>query len=280
MKLRNKIKLAVSLLVILTLFSVPASSCFSLNDKDYSGDISGFAKGITEISPVAYQSEKEEMNKNENKDEETNTNEQKETEEMEEEVLTETPSEAETSETEVHTNENLYIEDTLLLGNSLVVGIESVSQNKPEVISEIGLNLTGMKKYYNKIKNTDFKNVIIEMGTNELGWDDVKFKTHYQNLIDFIKEINEECSIFLVSIPPVSKEKSQSNNTYTNKNVKRLNAAVKSLCEENDLKYIDCSNFFGEELSANMTGDGIHLNSSGYYNWYQYICECVGIVNT
>lgn len=273
MKLKNKMKLIVSLLVMLTLFSVPASSYLSLNDKDYAGDISGFAKCITEISPVAYQSEKEEMNKNENKDE------QKETEEMEEAVLTETPSEAETSETEIYTNKNLYIEDTLLLGNSLVVGIESVSQNKPEVISEIGLNLTGMKKYYNKIKNTDFKNVIIEMGTNELGWDDVKFKTHYQNLIDFIKEINEECFIFLVSIPPVSKEKSQSNNTYTNKNVKRLNAVVKSLCEENNLKYIDCSNFFGEELSANMTGDGIHLNSSGYYNWYQYICECVGIAN-
>ena len=147
MKLRNKIKLAVSLLVILTLFSVPASSCFSLNDKDYSGDISGFAKGITEISPVAYQSEKEETNKNENKDEETNTNEQKETEEMKEEVLTETPSEAETSETEIYTNKNLYIEDTLFLGNSLVVGIETVSKNKPEVLSDSSLYSFGVKNF-------------------------------------------------------------------------------------------------------------------------------------
>ena len=48
---------------------------------------------------------------------------------------------------------------------------------------------------------------------------------------------------------------------------------IKELCDENNLVYLDNTEFFGEELKDDWSGDGIHFKGYVYQEWYKWITE-------
>ena len=112
------------------------------------------------------------------------------------------------------------------------------------------------------------------MGTNELGlYSEELFKLEFKELIEHIRGINEDSVIICLSIPPVSSIKSSQDSMLNNDSVMLYNEYLKEISETNDLIYIDNSEFFGEVLQSNWTGDGIHLNMGIYKEWYSFILE-------
>lgn len=174
---------------------------------------------------------------------------------------------------EYNERNKIDVENLIFVGNSLVEGLRLNSGSDNIFLCKIGISLDGLKsEIYRTLSNYSCDTVVIEMGTNELGYySENHFKESYQNLIDYIYTINSNSKIICLSIPPVSQSKSNSDSNYNNINVKKYNNYLMEICNQNDLIYIDNNEFFGDVLSKSYTGDGIHLNGTKYKEWYDFI---------
>lgn len=170
---------------------------------------------------------------------------------------------------------NIDTNNMVFIGNSLVQGLKSVAKDNNVFYCKVGENLYGLnKKVSSQLVNHSCETVVIGMGTNELGWFTQKqFEEQYGILVNKIREINSNSNIVVLSIPPVSQNKSNNSNEYNNTNVKKCNEYIQKICESNNLLYIDCSEYFGDVLRSDWTGDGMHLNGSAYIGWYNFIKE-------
>lgn len=169
--------------------------------------------------------------------------------------------------------EAIQNDELIFIGNSLVEGLRLNSGTSNIFTCKVGVSLDGLydNGIYNTILNSKFKVAVIEMGTNELGgYKEERFKTSYINLINTVKESNPEAIVYCVSIPPTSSTKSRTSR-FNNKNVQIYNQYIRDVCEQTGSHYIDCTEMFGDVLDSNWSRDGIHLSSSIYKEWYDYI---------
>lgn len=167
------------------------------------------------------------------------------------------------------------VHNLLFVGNSLVSGLDMICTDENNFIAEVGLTLSKLKKsYFDDISRYSCDTVVIGMGTNELGsYTEVGFKNYYNDLVEHIRSINPDCSIICLSIPPVSERKSSNDDLFNNDNVVKYNSYIMNICTENNLIFLDNSEFFGAVLNSDWTPDGIHLYGSIYKEWYQFILD-------
>ena len=179
------------------------------------------------------------------------------------------PKVEEVVDTKLHIDTN----NMIFVGNSLVQGLKSVSNDNNVFYCKVGENLYGLnKKVSSQLSNHSCETVVIGMGTNELGWFTQKqFEEQYGVLARKIREINPNSNIVVLSIPPVSQSKSDSSSAYNNSNVKKSNEYIKKICVDNSLLFLDCSAYFGDVLRSDWTGDGMHLTGNAYIGWYDFI---------
>lgn len=163
----------------------------------------------------------------------------------------------------------------IFVGNSLIEGLNIVSNDSNRFLTKVGIDLVELKSdIYSGLYEYACGVVVIGMGTNELGlYNEELFKSEFKDLIEHIRGINEDSVIICLSIPPVSSIKSSQDSLFNNDNVILYNGYLKEISETNDLIYIDNSVFFGEFLQSDWTEDGIHLNMGVYKEWYSFILE-------
>lgn len=168
---------------------------------------------------------------------------------------------------------NIDTNNLVFVGNSLVEGMRMMSNGQNNFICKVGISLDGLKKgYYNKLYNYDCETVVIGMGTNELGsYSEEKFKNSYMDLVKHIRSINPDSNIVCLSIPPVSQYKSNNSSSFNNTNVVKYNGYIQDLCNNENMSYIDNSEFFGSVLNSKWTSDGIHLSGKIYKQWYDFV---------
>lgn len=125
--------------------------------------------------------------------------------------------------------------------------------------------------------NPDFRKVYIMLGMNELGWVySDNFIEKYGDIIDEMREISPDATVYVQSILPVSREKSENSDIYNLKKICRYNRKLKKMCEEKEVYYV---NVFG--AVANKEGylpegaayDGVHLKADYCRKWIEYL-EC------
>jgi hypothetical protein len=161
--------------------------------------------------------------------------------------------------------------DILFIGNSLTEGMRLTTNSRNKFICEVGVSLDGLN--LSEIKNMDFKVVVINMGTNELGhYSEEHFKTSYNNLIDIIQNTNPEARIILCSVPPIAEITSYAS-SYNNENAKIYSQYIRQIANERELSYIDNSEFFGDVLRPEWTEDGLHFSGNVYIAWYNFLVE-------
>ena len=165
------------------------------------------------------------------------------------------------------------IDNIVYIGNSLVEGLRLNSGANNPFLAKVGISLEGLKsKHYGLLNQYDCETVVIGMGTNELGsYSKEKFINSYMDLVNHIRSINPNSNIICMTIPPVTVNKSNSNNYFNNNNVEIYNRYIKELCEQNNLIFLDNEPFFGKVLNNSWSGDGIHLKGNIYKDWYEYI---------
>lgn len=136
------------------------------------------------------------------------------------------------------------------------------------------------------IVQSGFKNIYIMLGSNGIGW--VENDNMIQGYREFINEINakvEDANIYIVSIPPVTSKKEDTNEYPTvgdglvyNSTIDELNALYLDLANELNVYYLDINSYLKDDtgkLPYDSSTDGMHFDSATYQKILDYVCSHV-----
>ena len=123
--------------------------------------------------------------------------------------------------------------------------------------------------------NKNIKKVYIMLGVNELGWSYPQvFKAKYKELISEIRKVKPNCQIYVQSIIPMTKSKSDSDKIYNNKNVAKFNQLIQEVAEEEDVTYLDVKSVLVNKdgyLPEEASTDGVHVDKEYCQKWLKYL---------
>ena len=177
-----------------------------------------------------------------------------------------------------------FFENAAILGNSLVDGLRLYS-NMKSINYFCGTSVSVVSA--TKTRNMQLKNgqvgtlvqalcqephdkIYIELGINEIGSDVDYFIGLYGDMLDTIIEAQPDADIYILSILPVTKSKSDSSTVFNMTRVNMYNEALHKLAEEKQCYYMDiCSALQGDDgyLPSDWSGNGVHLHAQYYSVW-------------
>lgn len=181
--------------------------------------------------------------------------------------------------------------DAVFIGDSRTVGL-SMNTDRPKATfyASVGLNVSlvpteqvitldngSSGTIYDALKQKQFKRVYIMFGINELGWPypDV-FREQYEEVINKIKELQPDATVYVQSILPVSSLATNTNYIFTNENVNAFNEYVKQAAANTGSVYLDVASCLKDEngaLPLDAATDGIHLVRDYCLIWMNYLAE-------
>lgn len=186
-------------------------------------------------------------------------------------------------------NEKDNFADAVFIGDSRTEGLQiNTGLTTARFLSAKGLMVdTALKNNVIKLKSGSkgtvidglkegtYNRVYVMFGMNELGWPylDV-FTSRYEKLIAEIKKVQPNATIYVQSILPVTKEKSDEDSIYNNKNISKFNKAIKDMADKNGYIYLDVASALKDSNSAlpsNASSDGVHLNKEYSQKWLNYL---------
>jgi lysophospholipase L1-like esterase len=120
-----------------------------------------------------------------------------------------------------------------------------------------------------------FQRVYIMFGVNELGWySGESFKEEYTKLIQNVRKIQPQAEIYIQSILPVSREKSEGDAIYNNANVRKFNGWIQEVAAAEGVTYLDVASAVSDaqgDLPEGGSTDGVHLSKSYCEIWLAYL---------
>ncbi len=172
-----------------------------------------------------------------------------------------------------------YFDDALFIGDSrqqgfgLYSGLDNITvyaekSNQITFVSTKQLVSTP----FGKLTVTDalalnqhrFKKVYIMFGINEMGSGDKDFSPYYYNLIDYIKLMEPDATIYLESIIHVTANTAAKRPSLANDKIDAKNEILKKVAKDEGIVYLDVNEVLTDENNAlfpNAASDGIHLKS-------------------
>ena len=196
-------------------------------------------------------------------------------------------------EKEFTTVDDSYFDDALFIGDSRMVGLSQYCEaidsratffaqksltifdirNKEWVEDENGNKMS----IATALAGKHYKKIYLMVGINELGTgDEERFREVYSQVIQGLKYLQPDATIFISSIMHVSEEKNNTDALYNNTNINIRNDAIKGLADNRKVFYLDINEAVDDEngnLKAETTGDGVHLKGACYEPWHQYLLE-------
>lgn len=167
-----------------------------------------------------------------------------------------------------------YFNDAVFIGDSRTEGFKMLSGPLNAVyLTSIGLKVDTVA--VETLREVPFEKVFIMLGINELGWVYSElFIEKYGELIDNIKKIEPQAQIYIQSILPVSKERSESDSIYNNENINKYNELIQQMAADKNIFYLNVAECVTDEegyLYSDASTDGIHLNKKYCDQWFEYI---------
>lgn len=146
--------------------------------------------------------------------------------------------------------ENLDFSNFVFIGDSRTVGLASCVDI--ETIAEVGVGYSFLQQHYNEIIELHDKNIVFNLGVNDL--------THVDSYIEFFQRLPEDFTfdnhIYVVSVNPTSGPYAGMNQDIDYFNV-QLADSLPSTC-----KWIDTCSFLRE--AGFGTSDGLHYDQTTY----------------
>jgi len=172
-----------------------------------------------------------------------------------------------------------YFDDACFIGHSIVNGMKLYfSLPNADYYSSDGVSAGGILAYdqfpgtlADILSKRSYGKVYIMLGINEIGPGDAKANNFYNNIcavVDLIEAKQPSAVIYLISILPVSKSRSDSSENFTRDNVIAFNAKQMQASLDKNVYYLDA---FGAVADANgyfpasdCAADGIHPVKAEY----------------
>ena len=185
--------------------------------------------------------------------------------------------------------DDTYFDDAVFIGNSrtqgfmMYSGLSNATYYAAQglMISNVStdrlINQNGEKvTVTDALRNSpSFGKVYLMFGINELGWSNTdSFAQKYGELVDIIRGINPDAVIYVQSIYPVSKAKSDSDQIYNMTRINTFNGLIRKMAEDKKVYYVNIAEALSDEngyLPADAALDGVHLKKSYCELWLTYL---------
>ena len=210
------------------------------------------------------------------------------------ETTTEESTETEVSESETEGEETTaaasmssseykeHFSDSLSIGDSITVGFSAYGYiGENNVAAKVGLNPSSaltkeiempdgsVKTVSARAAELQPKNVYIMLGSNGIQWlSNSSMLSSVSELSAEIKAADPDCSVYLLSIPPVTEVYNNENEGDIMSRIKDYNAELKNIASQNGCGYIDITTplqdstgYFDPDLAEK---DGIHFKGRCY----------------
>lgn len=191
-------------------------------------------------------------------------------------------------ETEPLTAEELF-STTLFIGDSRTVGLQEYGgMTGATFFSDVGMSVftvqdktisvPGLGKLTLEALLTEksFDRIHLMLGINELGYDMNAIVRQYGKVVEYIRQLQPDATLYLGANLHVSAGRSQSDSIYNNPRLNQLNQQIAALADGQQVIYLDVNPLFDDAsgaLSADLTGDGTHIYASAYATWSQWLYE-------
>lgn len=159
-----------------------------------------------------------------------------------------------------------YFNSCVFIGDSHVEGIKSYMLSEPaksKVLCQSGMNITRIAETIppSKVAEQSPEHIYIMMGTNGIGWlSNTKTIPCYTDYLHSLEAAVPGADIYVMSIPPVSAEKSK---TMPNSEIVAYNDLVYKMCEENGWHFLDVHSVLTDSSGClENSADGIHIQPS------------------
>lgn len=180
--------------------------------------------------------------------------------------------------------DDTFFAHSAILGNSLVEGLrmyanmdslDYFSATSVSVISatktrDTQLNDGRTGTLVQALCQKQYDKIYIALGINEMYLNVDRFIALYGDMLDQIREAEPEADIYILSILPVTKTRSESNPVRGMDRVNLYNEALYKLAGEKQCYYMNlCPAFQGEDgyLPSGWSSDGVHLYRQHYSLW-------------
>lgn len=179
----------------------------------------------------------------------------------------------------------LFIGDSRTEGLQLYAGIKNADFFCAKGITIDKINdgetvyFAGGKKLsvYDVLDSKEYTRVYIGLGMNELGMKYIdEFVKEYNELIATVKEKQPNAAIYIQSLIPVTKEKSDSHEYVNNSQIYWYNTHIVEIANDNGVLYVNADAPLVDEngaLKSESTTDGVHMNKEYCIKWANEIAE-------
>ncbi|MFP3413763.1 GDSL-type esterase/lipase family protein [Bacillus sp. SIMBA_074] len=158
---------------------------------------------------------------------------------------------------------------SVFLGDSITDGLHDIDiLDEENIVSGIGKSIGDAQKNIEQVVNQKPKNIFILLGLCNLSEAKESVITQYSQLIQKIKEKLPDTKINILSITPVTPERTQKEERY--KNINDFNEGFKVLAKKEQVNFIDLSPIFKDNPDLYVK-DGIHFKSEFYPIWLDYL---------
>ena len=182
-----------------------------------------------------------------------------------------------------------YFADAVLIGDSRLVGLADYAGMAPATVyaktsmssftlldSTVETDPT-VATVRQGLETHQFGKVYLMVGINEMGIGNTDyFINGYRNMLNEIMELQPNAIIIIQGIMHVTGERSRTDATFNNENINERNEALRELADGEKIFYLDVNPVYDDEngnLRAELTGDQIHLYSTQYGPWKEFLYE-------
>jgi lysophospholipase L1-like esterase len=168
----------------------------------------------------------------------------------------------------------------VFLGNSITEGgkWKKLSGDSTAVNRGIGGDITfGVLRRLKEIIDAKPSKVFLLIGVNDIGKDipDAVIADNIRKIVERFNRESPSTSVFVQTILPVNPSVKNFPQHYDkNEHIKNTNTLIKRSVKSLRSKLIDTNALFSDKrgfLKAELTPDGLHLNSDGYNLWAQHL---------
>lgn len=184
-----------------------------------------------------------------------------------------------------------YLENSLFIGDSRVVGIQLYSGISgmdyfcSEGLTiydlfeqEIKVNGRGSAvKLTNALAEGKYDRIYLEIGINEMGQGTIDdFMETYAKTAAALQSACPDADIFLCSIMNVTKSRDETDKVFNNRRIGNRNRRIEKLCTEKGYHYLDINSYVCSKegnLKSEYSEDSCHLKGKYDYLWKECILE-------
>lgn len=181
-------------------------------------------------------------------------------------------------------------EGALFIGDSRTVGIGKYAGiTESDFFATTGMSVYNIFKQEVKVGNRSsnctletllaeqsYQRIFLMLGINELGYNLDNTAITYGEVVARLRELQPDAYIYIQANLHVTKKKSDSDKTYNNDRINRLNESISAFADGKRVFYLDVNPMYDDEngaMTASYTWDEIHLYAKHYALWADFLRE-------